>query len=161
MRISLRPKWPFNLQALLLAWPGTLGHAHLPQTIRPADPVADLTSHSWPCASAPGLSGPACRLAIFGIAFLIAFICQLENTFTRKFHYEMKDHLPKWLIWFVIVTGEPANIFIKPLVPAPNYFTMLSLPQGHKLPPFMVTGQISELPALPSYLTMSPQTFLL
>eukprot|EP00891_Asterochloris_glomerata_P000569 jgi/Astpho2/569/Aster-04424 len=45
-------------------------------------------------------------LAVFGIAFLIAFICQVENTFTRKFHYEMKDHLPKWLIWFVIVTGH-------------------------------------------------------
>ena len=65
------------------------------------------------CTSASEQRRPACRLAVFGIAFLIAFACQLENTFTRKFHYEMKDNLPKWLIWFVIVTGEPANM--KPL----------------------------------------------
>ncbi len=28
----------------------------------------------------------------------------------------MKDHLPKWLIWFVIVTGDSANMSLTPLM---------------------------------------------
>lgn len=46
-----------------------------------------------------------CRIAIFGLAFLIATITQLQAAFTRNFHYDMKDDLPNWLMWLVIVTG--------------------------------------------------------
>ncbi|KAL3162116.1 hypothetical protein ABBQ32_009828 [Trebouxia sp. C0010 RCD-2024] len=45
-------------------------------------------------------------LAVFGLAFLIATITQLQAALTRNFHYDMKDDLPKWLMWTVIVTGH-------------------------------------------------------
>ena len=47
-----------------------------------------------------------CRIAIFGLAFLIATITQLQAAFTRNFHYDMKDDLPTWLMWLVIVAGD-------------------------------------------------------
>lgn len=46
-----------------------------------------------------------CRIAILGIAFLIATITQLQAAFTRNFHYEMKENLPTWFTWVLIVTG--------------------------------------------------------
>lgn len=54
----------------------------------------------------PSLAIFFCRIAIFGLAFLIATITQLQAAFTRNFHYDMKDDLPKWLMWLVIVTGN-------------------------------------------------------
>ena len=48
-----------------------------------------------------------CRIAILGIAFLIATITQLQAAFTRNFHYEMKEDLPTWFTWVLIVTGYP------------------------------------------------------
>ncbi|KAL3147402.1 hypothetical protein ABBQ38_014468 [Trebouxia sp. C0009 RCD-2024] len=45
-------------------------------------------------------------LAVFGLAFLIATITQLQAALTRNFHYDMKDDLPNWLMWTVIVTGH-------------------------------------------------------
>ena len=46
-----------------------------------------------------------CRIAIFGLAFLIATITQLQAAFTRNFHYDMKDDLPSWFMWVLIVSG--------------------------------------------------------
>lgn len=47
-----------------------------------------------------------CRIAIFGLAFLIATITQLQAAFTRNFHYDMKDDLPRWFMWILVVTGR-------------------------------------------------------
>lgn len=46
-----------------------------------------------------------CRISILGLAFLVAFVTQLQAAFTRNFHYEMKDNLPVWFNWILIVTG--------------------------------------------------------
>lgn len=46
-----------------------------------------------------------CRISILGLAFLVAFMTQLQAAFTRNFHYEMKDNLPVWFDWILIVTG--------------------------------------------------------
>jgi len=48
-----------------------------------------------------------CRICIMGLAFLIAFVTQMQAAFTRNFHYEMKEDLPVWFDWVLIVTGEP------------------------------------------------------
>jgi len=40
------------------------------------------------------------------LAFLIAFVTQMQAAFTRNFHYEMKEDLPVWFDWVLIVTGE-------------------------------------------------------
>ena len=48
-----------------------------------------------------------CSIAIFGLAFLIATITQLQAAFTRNFHYDMKDDLPNWFMWVLVVTGTP------------------------------------------------------
>ncbi|DBB00740.1 TPA: hypothetical protein ACH3X1_000673 [Trebouxia sp. C0004] len=45
-------------------------------------------------------------IAIFGLAFLIATITQLQAAFTRNFHYDMKDDLPRWFMWVLVVTGH-------------------------------------------------------
>lgn len=50
-----------------------------------------------------------CRIAILGIAFLIAFITQMQAALTRNFHYEMKDSLPTWFSWILIITGPPCT----------------------------------------------------
>ena len=47
----------------------------------------------------------SCRIAIFGLAFLIATITQLQAAFTRNFHYDMKDDLPRWFMWILVVIG--------------------------------------------------------
>ena len=47
-----------------------------------------------------------CRIAVFGLAFLIATITQLQAAFTRNFHYDMKDDLPRWFMWVLVVTGR-------------------------------------------------------
>lgn len=47
-----------------------------------------------------------CRICILGLAFLIAFVTQMQAAFTRNFHYEMKEDLPVWFDWVLIVTGE-------------------------------------------------------
>lgn len=47
-----------------------------------------------------------CRISVLGIAFLIATITQLQAAFTRNFHYEMKENLPTWFTWVLIVTGS-------------------------------------------------------
>ena len=49
----------------------------------------------------------SCRLTVLGLAFLIATFTQLQAAFTRNFHYEMKDDLPVWFDWVLIVTGTP------------------------------------------------------
>lgn len=46
-----------------------------------------------------------CRICILGLAFLIAFVTQMQAAFTRNFHYEMKEDLPVWFDWILIVTG--------------------------------------------------------
>ena len=48
-----------------------------------------------------------CRICTLGLAFLIAFVTQMQAAFTRNFHYEMKEDLPVWFDWVLIVTGEP------------------------------------------------------
>lgn len=53
------------------------------------------------------ISQVCCRIAILGIAFLIATITQLQAAFTHNFHYEMKEDLPTWFTWILIVTGGP------------------------------------------------------
>ncbi len=47
-----------------------------------------------------------CRICILGLAFLIAFVTQMQAAFTRNFHYEMKEDLPVRFDWILIVTGE-------------------------------------------------------
>lgn len=42
---------------------------------------------------------------MFGLAFLIATFTQLQAAFTRNFHYDMKDDLPRWFMWVLVVTG--------------------------------------------------------
>ncbi len=56
-----------------------------------------------------------CRICILGLAFLIAFVTQMQAAFTRNFHYEMKEDLPVWFDWVLIVTGESkAHTFPQP-----------------------------------------------
>lgn len=50
-----------------------------------------------------------CRIAVLGLAFIIATFTQLQAAFTRNFHYEMKSDLPVWFSWILIVTGELAS----------------------------------------------------
>ncbi|DBA78497.1 TPA: hypothetical protein ACH3X2_007985 [Trebouxia sp. C0005] len=45
-------------------------------------------------------------IAVFGLAFLIATITQLQAALTRNFHYDMKDDLPRWFMWVLVVTGH-------------------------------------------------------
>ncbi|DBB00742.1 hypothetical protein WJX77_001794 [Trebouxia sp. C0004] len=45
-------------------------------------------------------------ICIMGLAFLIAFVTQMQAAFTRNFHYEMKEDLPVWFAWSLIVTGH-------------------------------------------------------
>lgn len=45
-------------------------------------------------------------ICILGLAFLIAFVTQMQAAFTRNFHYEMKEDLPVWFDWVLIVTGH-------------------------------------------------------
>ncbi|KAL0022300.1 hypothetical protein WJX79_007413 [Trebouxia sp. C0005] len=45
-------------------------------------------------------------ICILGLAFLIAFVTQMQAAFTRNFHYEMKEDLPVWFDWILIVTGH-------------------------------------------------------
>ena len=58
------------------------------------------------CAHCCSLVPNCCRIAIFGLAFLIATITQLQAAFTRNFHYDMKDDLPTWFMWILIVAGR-------------------------------------------------------
>ena len=58
-----------------------------------------------------------CRIAIFGLAFLIATITQLQAAFTRNFHYDMKDDLPRWFMWVLVVTGRaPLQCHFRPIL---------------------------------------------
>jgi len=52
-----------------------------------------------------------CRIAVFGLAFLIAAFTQLQAAFTRNFHYDMKDDLPTWFMWILVVTGNATLTF--------------------------------------------------
>ena len=50
-----------------------------------------------------------CRIAIFGLAFVIATITQLQAALTRNFHYDMKDDLPTWFMWVLVVSGDSVS----------------------------------------------------
>lgn len=45
-------------------------------------------------------------IAILGLAFLIAFVTQMQAALTRNFHYEMKENLPTWFSWILVITGH-------------------------------------------------------
>ncbi|KAK9814923.1 hypothetical protein WJX73_002151 [Symbiochloris irregularis] len=45
-------------------------------------------------------------LSLAGIAFVAAFLVQMEGTFTRNFHETLRPGMPGWLKWITWITGH-------------------------------------------------------